>query len=116
MYVEIQRWEPIHYGNGSLKYNLKLLQEAGINVEVVGLKFVFMRGKTFRDGMQSGQFISLQDFAKRELEKIKPESKQSFNREQLNFLKTLNEKVECDELERFDINVERSKIEKPCGS
>ena len=115
VYVEIQRWEPIHYGNGSLKYNLKLLQEAGINVEVVGLKSVFMRGKTFRDGMQSGQFISLQDFAKRELEKIKPESKQSFNREQLNFLKTLNEKVECDELERFDINVERSKIEKACG-
>ena len=75
VYVEIQRWEPIHYSNGSLKYNLKLLQEAGINVEVVGLKSVFMRGKTFRDGMQSGQFISLQDFAKRELEKIKPESK-----------------------------------------
>ena len=114
VYVEIQRWEPINSGNGSLKYNLKLLQEAGINVEVVGLKSVFMRGKTFRDGVGSGQFISLEDFAKRELEKIKPESQLSFNGEKLSFLKGLSEKIDFAELNRFDIKVERSKIERAC--
>mgnify|MGYP003116273303 CR=1 FL=1 len=114
VYVEIQRWEPINSGNRCLKNKLELLQEAGISVGVVGLKSVFMRGKTFRDGIQSGQFISLQDFAKRELEKIKPESKQSFDGEEFNFLKTLNTKIDCEELKCFDIKVERSKIERAC--
>ena len=114
VYVEIQRWEPINSGNRCLKSKLQLLQEAGISIEVIGLKSVFMRGKTFRDGIQSGQFISLEDFAKRELEKIKPESQLSFNGEKLSFLKGLSKKIDFAELNRFEIQVERSKIERAC--
>ena len=114
VYVEIQRWEPVDFTNRTLRDRIELLQEAGVSVEVVGLKSVFMRGKTFRDGVGSGQFISLEDFAKRELEKIKPESKLSFDGDELSFLKGLSEKIDFAELNRFDIKVERSKIERAC--
>jgi len=114
VYVEISRWEPIHYSNSCLKSKLQLLKETGISVEVIGLKSVFMKGKAFRDGVKSGQFISLDDFAKRKLEKIKPKSKQVYKGEELSFLKTLSHKIECEELKCFDIKLERTKIERAC--
>ena len=116
VYVEIQRWEPVSYSNTSLKQKLVSLKKAGIDVEVIGLKSVFMRSKVFRDGVKSGQFINLEDFAKRELEKIKPESMQAFDHSQAEFLNQMNDKIQSDELERFELKNDDSNLVKTCLS
>jgi len=116
VYVEISRWEPIHFGNTCLKNKIELLKEAGISVEIVGLKSVFMKSKAFRDGVESGQFIDLEDFAKRKLEKIKPKSKQVYKGDEINFLRSLSEQISCNSLTSFgNIKLERSKIESACS-
>ena len=116
VYVEIQRWEPISYGNRELVRKIKSLQKQGIDVQVVGLKSVFMRGKAFQNGLQSGQFISLEDFAHRELDKIKPKSMQVFDKSKGDFLISMNDKIQSDELKCFEVADSNSELIRTCIS
>ena len=96
VYVEISRWEPVKGSSvRSIKDKLEDLETCGINdVQVVGLKSAFTKTKAFRDG----NFIELNDFLRRELSRVAPESCFDYDGEQFSKLKSLSEYMTSPEL------------------
>lgn len=102
VYVEINRWEPqgkksgIDYCNRDIRETRELLKGVGIDVPVIhGLKTAYLKTKAFK----TGNWIGFYDYVLREVGKIAPESRYSYEQHQYDIMKTLDENTRgCAEL------------------
>ena len=122
VYVEISRWKPVdgHHlisdDNRQIKFTLEALEEHGIDVPpVLGLKTAFTKTKKFADG----NFITLDEYVKREYAKIEPKTFYKFKEEDARRMRELANFAESNELSEFielaDSN-KNDKIAKVCES
>ncbi len=100
VYVEISRWQPMNNGiisgtNRTIESTLETLEECGINRPVVvGLKTAFLTTKQFKNG----NFITLDDYVRREFAKIAPTSYYEYDNNKMNVLRAINKCIEHDDV------------------
>jgi len=101
VYVEINRWEPqngrlVYHCNNDIKRVLGRLEDKCglVPPTVVGLKTAFLKTKQF----EKGNFISLEEYVKRELAANAPKTFYKYDQNQYNTLLTLDKHIECEEV------------------
>ena len=100
VYVEINRWQPqdgrlVYYCNRDIARALGRLEKCGFSApSVVGLKTAFLKTKQF----QKGNFISFEEYVKRELGANAPTTYYKFNKDDYEAIQTLNKHIDCSEV------------------
>ena len=100
VYVEINRWQPqdgrlVYYCNRDIARALGRLGKCGLSVpSVVGLKTAFLKTKQF----QKGNFISLEEYVRRELGANAPTTYYKFDKNDYETIQTLNKHIDCSEV------------------
>ena len=118
IYIEINRFEPCGnscgniYGlssNNEIKRTLNKLESVGIDVpKIHGLKSVYLKSKAFR----TGNYVALNDYVEREVSKIAPKSRQEYNENQFDLMKTLSKHIKQDDLDMWlELQEDRPKEE-----
>lgn len=104
VYVEISRWQPVHDSslvngyNSQISSSIKTMKESGIDVpRIVGLKTAFTKTKAF----EKGNFITMDEFARREYEKIKPTTFYKFDRDEVSNISHIAKLIKSPELDKF---------------
>ena len=100
VYVEINRFQPVSESliDGScyrIENAIDVLKKLGITTKVIGLKTAFIKTKAFTNG----NFISLNDYAIRELLKLAPTKRYVYDQNNLDTIKTIAKHYECQEAE-----------------
>jgi hypothetical protein len=100
VYVEINRWQPqdgklVYFCNRDIQRTLGRLGKCGLSApSVVGLKTAFLKTKQF----EKGNFISLEEYVKRELGANAPTTYYKFSKSDYETIKTLNKHMDCSEV------------------
>jgi hypothetical protein len=101
VYVEINRWEPqdgrlVYHGNRDIQRVLgRLENKCGLVAPtVVGLKTAFLKTKQF----EKGNFISLEEYVKRELAANTPTTFYKYNKDQYETIRTLDNHIDCPDV------------------
>ena len=92
-----------------LRKTINKLESVGIDVpKIHGLKSVYLNSKAFR----TGNYVALNDYVKREVSKIAPESRQEYNENQFELMKTLSKHIKQDDLDMWlELQEDRPKEE-----
>jgi hypothetical protein len=98
VYVEINRWEPqdgrlVYHGNRDITRTLgRLENKCGLVAPtVVGLKTAFLKTKQF----EKGNFISLEEYVKRELAANAPTTFYKYDKDQYSTVRLLDKHIDC---------------------
>jgi hypothetical protein len=99
VYIEINRFQPTGSSSGrvfglssndEIKRTFEKLNATGIEVPVLhGLKSVYLNTKAFKNG----NYIALNDYVEREVKKIAPDSRNSYDSEDFAYMERLNEHI-----------------------
>jgi len=99
VYIEINRFQPAGSSSGrvfglssnnEIKRTFEKLNATGIEVPVLhGLKSVYLNTKAFKNG----NYIALNDYVEREVKKIAPDSRNSYDSEDFAYMERLNEHI-----------------------
>ena len=120
IYVEIKRWRPengnryISSSNNKICSTLETLRDCGINTPtVIGLKTAFLKTSLFK----SGNFITLDDYVKREFIKIAPDTHSVYDKSNLRTIQTISNctnSKEAQEILDFSMSLGSNKIGEIC--
>lgn len=118
VYVEISRWRPvgphslISDSNRRIKSTLETIEEHGVEAPVVmGLKTAFLKTKKF----DSGNFIHLDEYVKRELSKVAPSTFYEYDSCDADKIRSMSKFMESDELTEFVELIKSSKNDELAG-
>lgn len=99
VYVEVNRNKPVTNSrwtetNSQLTSTLATAKGHGIDVEVIGLKTAFLNTAAFR----KGNFISIDDYLRREYTKIAPKVLYTYDQNDLDRLRDISKRIDQSEL------------------
>ena len=117
VYVEVNRNQPVHCNtadyNRLMHSTLKTAKDHIGEINLIGLKTVFLKTKAFREG----NFIHLDAYLAREYAKIVPKTIFEFNSSDLDRFKLINECIDNDEVREiieFATSFEKTEVANIC--